>query len=77
MEVWALFVIFWVLLYIARDDLGRGGVTAAVGVWAVLLIGMLLADRDAAVLQYVLLAGQAMLDGLLLVIYFRGNVRIR
>ena len=36
------FIVFWVLLYFARDDLGIKGIAIAVLVWSCLLAGMLL-----------------------------------
>ena len=44
------FIVFWVLLYFARDDLGIKGIAIAVLVWSCLLTGMLLLGISPSVL---------------------------
>jgi hypothetical protein len=67
------FVLFWVLIFLGRDELGLKGVLIAVGVWAALLVGFALFRAS----PYLFVAAQALLDVILLLVIFGGDIRIR
>ncbi|MFW6108475.1 MAG: hypothetical protein ACOC8D_01550, partial [bacterium] len=67
------FWIFWVLVFLARGELGLKGVALAVAVWGALLAGSLNTEMPA----YVFVAGQALLDIVLILIVFGGDIRLR
>ena len=70
--MWLPFLIFWIILILARRQLGwrRSGI--AVAVWLVLLI----ACSFTSVPQYLFVACQAILDVVLILAVFGGDIRI-
>ncbi len=69
----APFIIFWVLLYVAREELGWKGVATCVALWTVLLAGYI----GLNVSPYVFTALQSLFDAILIIVIFRGDIRIR
>ncbi len=67
------FWIFWILVFLARGELGLKGIALAVAVWGALLAGSLYTDMPA----YVFVAAQALLDVVLILVIFGRDVRIR
>jgi hypothetical protein len=67
------FWIFWILVFVARGELGLKGVFLAVAVWGALLAGSLTTDIPG----YVFAAAQALLDIVLILVIFGGDIRIR
>jgi len=66
------FLVFWVLIIIARSELGWRGSLIAIGIWAAMLSGFLYLD----VSQYYFVAAQSLLDCILILIVFKGDIRI-
>jgi hypothetical protein len=67
------FLVFWVLIFLAREELGIKGVAMAVTVWLGLLIGFMLAGIS----PFVFVAAQAALDVVLILKVFGGDIAIR
>lgn len=67
------FVLFWVLVILARDELGTKGVLIAIGLWLILLIGFMTAGLS----PYLFVTAQALLDIGLILVAFGGDIRIR
>ena len=66
------FLVFWVLLYVARDELGIKGIAIAVLVWSGLLGGILLLGIPP--LYFV--AVQSAVDVALILLVFREDITI-
>ena len=71
------FVLFWVLLFFGRDELGLKGILVAVSIWAALLVGTALLAALAGISPYLFVAAQALLDVVLILMIFGGDLRIR
>ena len=67
------FVLFWVLVFLGRDELGIKGGLIAVSIWAALLLGFAVFR----VSPYLFVAAQALLDAVLVIAIFGGDIRIR
>ena len=67
------FIVFWMLVYVAREDLGLKGVGICVTLWAALLAGCMFLRIS----PYVFVAMQALVDAILIIIVFGGDIRIR
>ena len=67
------FVLFWVLLFLARRRLGQRGILFAIGTWVVLLWVAFFAQAS----PYLFVAAQALIDAVLLTVVLGGNVRLR
>ena len=67
------FFIFWVLILICRRDLGWRGVGICVAIWIGLLVGVITLGTSG----YIFIAAQALLDCVLILIIFKGDIRIR
>ena len=65
------FIVFWVLMYLGREELGLKGIVISLVVWLGLLLGSLFLG-----LSYVFVSLQALLDVVLLFIIFGGNMNI-
>ena len=70
--MWIPFLVFWVVLYLARDDLGVKGIAMAVAVWLALLAGILLTGISP--LYFV--AAQAALDVVLILKVFGEDITV-
>ena len=70
------FLIFWLLIFFGRDELGFRGILIAVGVWVVLLIAFFgLAAFHVSPLFVVV--PQSLLDIVLILKIFGGDIRIK
>jgi len=67
------FILFWVLIFLGREDLGLKGGLIAVAIWAALLIGFF----AFSVSLYVFVSAQAIVDVILILIIFGGDIKIR
>ena len=67
------FLFFWVLVLIGREELGLKGMATSVLIWLVLLLGCLASGLSV----YYFVAAQGVLDMILLLIMFGGDIRIR
>ena len=60
-------------MVLCRRDLGWRGVAICVGIWAGLLAGFIYLDISG----YLFVTAQALLDCILILIIFKGDIRIR
>ena len=67
------FIMFWVLIYLGRDDLGLKGVLSCIAIWAVLLAGFMMLD----VSPYIFVVVQSLIDIVLILKLFGGDITIR
>ncbi len=67
------FVIFWLLVFFARSELGIKGVVLAVAVWCALVAGSFTTDIS----PNVFIAGHVLLDIVLVLTIFGRDIRIR
>jgi hypothetical protein len=67
------FVGFWILLFFGRSDLGFKGVLFCIALWVGLLAGFIYLDIE----PYYFTAAQAFIDVILILIIFKGDIRIR
>jgi len=67
------FILFWVLIFLGREDLGLKGGLIAVAIWAALLIGFF----ALSISPYFFVSAQAILDVVLILIIFGGDIKIR
>lgn len=67
------FVVFWILVFFARSELGIKGVFLAVAVWGALVAGFYTTDFP----PYVFVAGHVFLDIVLILVIFGRDIRIR
>jgi hypothetical protein len=67
------FFIFWVLIFLGRSELGWRGAGIAVGIWLGLLIGFVASGLS----PYLFVSAQALLDCILILVVFHGDIRIR
>ena len=66
------FIVFWVLMYLGREELGLKGIVISILVWLGLLVGSSLLG-----LSYIFVVVPALLDIVLGFIIFGGNMNIR
>ena len=66
------FVLFWVLLFLGRSDLGLKGVVLSIAIWAGLLVGFL----ALALPWYLFVIPQTLLDIVLLLVVLGRDVRM-
>lgn len=67
------FLVFWVIIFLGRSDLGWRGVMLCIGIWLALLFGLYYAGFS----SYIFVAAQALLDCILLLVVFGGDIRIK
>ncbi len=67
------FILFWLLVFLGRDELGLKGVLIALGIWAAFLLGFAVFQAS----PYLFVAAQALVDVFLILIIFGGDIRIR
>jgi hypothetical protein len=67
------FILFWGLIFLGREELGVKGVLIAVAIWAALLIG----SFALSISPYLFVSAQAILDVVLILIVFGGDIKIR
>ncbi len=66
-------IVFWVLMILGRSELGWKGIAFCVILW----LGLLLAFYYFGVSPYVFIGVQAMLDVILIIVIFKGDIPIR
>ena len=66
------FLIFWVIIFLARGELGWRSVAVSVAIW----LGLLIAFWLAGVSPYIWVGAQALLDCILILVIFHGDIRI-
>ena len=66
------FITFWILIFFGRNDLGVKGVGIAVAFWAALFAGFILTGFS----PYIFVAVQGLIDVVLILIIFGGDIRI-
>jgi hypothetical protein len=66
------FLVFWVLIILARRQLGWRRIGIAVAIW----LGLLVACSFSGAPQYLFIAAQAILDVVLVIVVFGGDIRI-
>jgi len=64
---------FWVLIYLGRDDLGLKGVLICIAIWAVLLAGFIMLNIS----PYIFVGVQSLMDIVLTLKIFGGDITIR
>jgi len=67
------FLLFWILIFIGRDELGLKGAAISIAIWLALLLGCSLTGLS----PYIFVAMQALIDIVLLIIIFGKDIRIR
>jgi len=67
------FILFWVLIFLGREELGIKGGLIAVAIWAGLLIGFF----ALRISPYLFVSAQAIVDVVLIFIIFGGDIKIR
>jgi hypothetical protein len=67
------FAFFWALIFIGRSELGFKGVAFFIALWLCLLIGFMMLHLP----SYCFVAAQALMDVVLIIIIFGGDIRIR
>ncbi len=67
------FMVFWLIVFLARGELGWRGIATCVGIWLALLIAFIYAGIS----PYLFVTAQALLDCILIVVVFKGDIRIR
>ena len=65
------FFIFWAIVIFARHELGWRGGLIAVGIWLGLLLGNVLLHSP-----YIFVGAQALEDIILILVIFKGDIRI-
>ena len=66
-------VLFWFLIFFGREELGFKGIIISIVVWLGLLLG---AGLTTGILSYFFMAGKVLLDIVLLLIIFGGDINI-
>ena len=66
-------VTFWFLLYFGREELGLKGIIISIVIWLGLFLGICLAP---GIPSYFFTAGNVLLDIVLLLIIFGGDINI-
>ncbi len=67
------FIAFWMLIFIGRSELGFKGISFCIVLWVVLLLGFVKLSLP----SYWFVAAQALIDAILIVVIFGGDIRIR
>ncbi len=66
-------LVFWILIFWGREELGVKGIIICIVIWLGLLLGTSL---TAGMMPYFFIAGDALLDIVLLIIIFGGDINI-
>lgn len=67
------FVLFWILIFLGREELGPKGIIISIVIWMVLLLGAIFVG---GVSPYLFIAANALLDIVLLIIIFGRDINI-
>lgn len=71
------FIMFWVLLVLAREELGLKGIAITVLIWTGLLLGCILLPPAHVHAGYIFAGLQALLDAILIIVIFGRDIHIR
>jgi hypothetical protein len=66
------FIVFWILLFLGRDELGLKAVCICIAVWMILLIGFMMLGIS----PYIFITLQSLFDIVLLIMVFGGDIKI-
>ncbi|MHC4184278.1 MAG: hypothetical protein ACYSR0_13105 [Planctomycetota bacterium] len=66
-------IAFWVLIFTGRRELGFKGTCFCIVLWIVLLLGFVKLGLP----RYWFAAAQALIDAILIIVIFGGDIRIR
>ncbi|MBN1787059.1 MAG: hypothetical protein JW806_01540 [Sedimentisphaerales bacterium] len=67
------FLIFWVLIFLGKNELGLKGVLISIAIWGGLLLGFAMLNIS----PYLFVVAQVILDIILILVIFGGDIRIR
>ena len=67
------FLVFWVLLILARKELGWKWILALVLIWMGLLAGFVYLDIS----PYIFMIAEVLIDVVLIIVFFGGDIPIR
>ena len=67
------FLAFWILIFIGRSELGFKGIIFCIVLWVGLLLGLMKLNLP----SYLFVAVQSLVDAVLIIIIFGGDIRIR
>jgi len=67
------FVAFWILVFIGRSELGFKGITFCIVLW----VGLLLGFMKLSLPSYWFVGAQSLIDAILIIVIFGGDIRIR
>ena len=67
------FLVFWAILWFARHELGWRGVLICIAVWGGLLAGFISLNLP----SYAFASAQALLNCILILVIFKGDITIR
>ena len=71
--VYVPLIAFWVLIFVGRNELEWKGIFIAVAIWAALWMTFKMIGLN----SYYFIVAQAVIDCILIIIIFGGDVRIR
>ena len=66
-------ILFWLLIFFGREELGLKGIIISIVIWLGLLLGT---GFTTGILSYFFTAGSVLLDVVLLLIVFGGDIKI-
>jgi len=66
-------ILFWILIYLGREELGFKGIIISIIIWLGLLVGSFLVS---GVFVYVFIAANSLLDIVLLLVIFGRDINI-
>ena len=66
-------ILFWILIYLGREELGFKGIIISIIIWLGLLVGSLLVSGT---FVYVFIAANSLLDIVLLLVIFGRDINI-
>jgi hypothetical protein len=67
------FVVFWALIFVGRSELGFKGITFCIVIW----VGLLLGFTKLSLPSGYFVAAQALIDVILILVIFGGDIHIR
>lgn len=67
------FIVFWLLLYLNRKELGIKWIGILIGIWIGLLAGLVYLEIS----PYIFIIAESLIDIILILVLLRGDIRIR
>ena len=67
------FIVFWLLLYLNRKELGIKWFGILIGIWIGLLAGLVFLEIS----PYIFIIAESLIDIILILVLLRGDIRIR